>query len=840
MNKKSLRAIGVTALMLLSVVAISMPAAAAPQAALTASDPGPVQQGETFQVTYELTNDGDEDAGSAGMQFQTPDGVEIDSFDGSGAGAVDQESYFLVTGLDEGETHSVTVTFQVASDAATGDNTVTATADVGDQSSSTVDTSVTIESADDGGETTPTPDPEPPEDDAPEETSDGAIVFSGENVVFDTAGDTGSDQYVLRSGSPDDSNTAERTLNVQDNGLIVIDTGGLDTGSYYITNDGTNSADLSFEVIVQDFSASFATEEIGNIGAAGDTTVEFESDNRGAEDFGVFVTSENLDDDELADIFGVENTDVDGDGDASDDGVRVENIGDGTEYGVSFADIDAGNYTFDFAVTDTTATASADIEVSDTSEGAASFAHTGSLNVPQGGVAEITIDLTGAASSGTLVVGDQSQDGYQANVSFEDNNDDGEVTVQFNTYLAGNATADDSAIVSAAGEDDSAELTGQSELSAIAAQGDYTLAVSTAGSASQALDDPQELSTLFLAERSTDGMTMWTAPGNADLDANEDGAVTADDVSALIEAGAVTQDSSITMGDYAIHEISATGVEGLISAEGGLAEAIADGSLDLTVEQTNQIQNRDPKTLNVTNSLNAIEVIDGDGAYYVLVDLESADFERNGEEVDLANGDEFEATFTVADDRLLNSESDDDHESVSATFDVESPSVEFDSEPVEVAAAANQMIAGQTNQAPGTELTIRVRSVDTQPGFYHTETVTVGEDGNFAAEFDFSDQSAGDTFTVSVRKAGSEQLNVEGEVVEQVGTATPTTTAEPTPTATAEPTSTGTAEPTSTATAEPTDEPPEEDTTTTTTPGFGVAVALVALLAAALLAGRRE
>ena len=827
-TRKKLHAVGMAALMVLSVLAMAGTVAAAPQAALQASSPGDVQPGDSFEITYEFTNDGDE-AGTAGMEFQLPDGVEITNYDP--ASAQDVEGAYIFGEVASGETQSVTVTFEVADDASTGDKTVTATGTItGSDSSSTVDSTVTVESADDGGETTPTPTPEPPEDDMPEETSDGAIVFSGENVVFDTTDDTGADQYVLRSGSPDDSNTAERTLSVQENGLIVLDTGGLDTGSYYITNDGASSADLSFDVIDQEFSASFAADEVGNIGAAGDTTVNFESDNRGS-DFDVVVTSDDLDDDEVADIFGVENTDVDGDGAAADDGVVVENVGDGTEYGVSFADVDAGNYSFDFAVADTDATASADIEVSDTSEGAASFNHTGSLNTPQGNVAEITVDLTGAASSGTLVIGDQQQDGYQANVSFTDGDDDGQVTVQFNTYLAGNS---DAMVVSAADEDDSATLTGESELSNIAAQGDYTLAVSTAGSAAQTLEEPQELSTLYLGERSTDGMNMWTAPGNAALDADGDGAVTADDVSALVEDGAVTQDSSITMGDYAIHEISATGLEGLVDAEGGFADAIASGSLGLTVEQTNQIQNRDPKTLNVTNSLNAISVVSGDGTYYVVVDLESADFERNGDDVDLADGDEFDATFTVADDRLLNSESDDAHETASASFEVEAASTTLDSDPVEVEAASNQTIAGQTNLAPGTELTIRVRSVDTQPGFYDTETVTVGEDGNFAAEFGFSEQSAGDTFTVNVRKSGTEQVSVDGEVVEQVGTATPTATPEPTETATPEPTETDAPE-----TDEPT-ETPEDDTTTTTTPGFGVAVALVALLAAALLAGRRE
>ncbi|WP_251342741.1 HVO_2072 family ArtA-dependent S-layer glycoprotein [Haloplanus halophilus] len=82
---------------------------------------------------------------------------------------------------------------------------------------------------------------------------------------------------------------------------------------------------------------------------------------------------------------------------------------------------------------------------------------------------------------------------------------------------------------------------------------------------------------------------------------------------------------------------------------------------------------------------------------------------------------------------------------------------------------------------------------------------------------------------------------VDVEIVQNVQTATPepTETPEPTPTETAtpEPTATATPEPTATATAEPTDTPTP---TSGGGPGFGAIVAVIALLAAALLATRRD
>ncbi|WP_276657276.1 PGF-CTERM sorting domain-containing protein [Haloquadratum walsbyi] len=98
------------------------------------------------------------------------------------------------------------------------------------------------------------------------------------------------------------------------------------------------------------------------------------------------------------------------------------------------------------------------------------------------------------------------------------------------------------------------------------------------------------------------------------------------------------------------------------------------------------------------------------------------------------------------------------------------------------------------------------------------------ETGNYTVEADDGDNS--DRASVQV---------VE-QVTEETPTPEPTATEEPTPTATPEPTATE--EPTPTATPEP--ETEEPTSTPTGTPGFGIVVALIALIAAALLAVRRN
>jgi major cell surface glycoprotein (TIGR04216 family) len=110
-------------------------------------------------------------------------------------------------------------------------------------------------------------------------------------------------------------------------------------------------------------------------------------------------------------------------------------------------------------------------------------------------------------------------------------------------------------------------------------------------------------------------------------------------------------------------------------------------------------------------------------------------------------------------------------------------------------------------------------------------------DGTYSVALELQDVQTG-TYTLESDDSYNTDT-VEVEIVQSVETATP----EPTPTDTPEPTPTDTPEPTPTETPEP-----ETETTPTATPtptegggpGFGALVAVIALLAAALLATRRD
>ena len=100
---------------------------------------------------------------------------------------------------------------------------------------------------------------------------------------------------------------------------------------------------------------------------------------------------------------------------------------------------------------------------------------TSSTEVPQGGIATFTVQLNDSGSSATVVIGNESDDGYQANVSVTDANDDGVVAFAFNTYAAGTTSADN--VVQLVGDSGSDRITfdsteSQTELASLLDTGD--------------------------------------------------------------------------------------------------------------------------------------------------------------------------------------------------------------------------------------------------------------------------------------------------------------------------------------------------------------------------------
>ena len=736
---------------------------------------------------------------------------------------------------------------------------------------------------------------------ATDERTDVDRIYAGQS--FNVSGLDGNTEYELRSvdgteGQDITSSTFIAPYESNNSGYITgVSTSDLETGDYYIAGDNvTATFNNSIEIVEQSFSAEFDEDSVDNEDS---TTVDLNVDSN-RNDFDVIVESESFDydDDELEDIF-------DESGDVTtttndDDEFVIQGVS--GDFATNFSGIDAGEYDFTFTVEDTEVEDSASITVEDVGEGEADLAQS-TTTVTQGDIAEITVNFNDAASDATLVIGDEENDGYQVNVSLTDDSEDGQVTVGFNTYTAGDTTVSDDNLVRAVGDsasnDDvvSVNASNQSDLSDILdSGGDYTLSVGTNDDPAEVLDSPDNVGTLVVSERPAPEQTLWRTSQDTLSDvqdaASDDDVDTVGAITDAVENDAVTETDTLAVDpdgsndDVLVHEVSAPGLSGVLGNYDGAGDVTSefesavnsynefgDANLSVVLEEQNPGANRDPAVLNLSSAINdgdlgagnGLTVIaDGEGSYYVFIDYSQVDSNAFDEsDRTFEDGDEVSAGISVQDPRLLDLDDDvdtseeasDHYETTSANFSVEESEGNFDlnaDDVVAVTASEEAEITGSTNVAPGTTFTVRARSgSDVEPRFFETQEVTVQADGSFTATFDLSDQAAGDTFTASVQQAAF-SLSEDGEIVESM-TATPTATAtatatpEPdTETATATPTATATATPTATATEAPeTDEPTdtataEPDTTTTTTPGFGVAVALVALLAAALLAGRRE
>ncbi|MFD1597542.1 BGTF surface domain-containing protein [Halobellus rarus] len=385
-------------------------------------------------------------------------------------------------------------------------------------------------------------------------------------------------------------------------------------------------------------------------------------------------------------------------------------------------------------------------------------------------------------------------------------------------------------------------------------------------------------SALFeLTAPSLDGITTHVAPeDNADAD---------DELEDLLDAATAREE--IAEDDRLIIQVEASGLYGaIVHANGGDFSVLEDGTtlaslgvltgedtdeqdwtgegISFDVEADDATGNQEATSLDLENN-NA-----GDG--YVLYDEENGQFfvvvDTTGDAFtqDVGDGDEFDVTMEYETDSNDRYEFIDDAEApyeggaggdigdeaypyfqtgsseeLTSTVEIVEQSVTFDNVNngvLEVEAGEEATISGMTNIAPGSDAEIRVSSTDADPSFRSTSDVDIEDDGFFEATFDFSEQSEGDLADTTFRVGGSSVDTIDTELVDAVSEETDT----PEPdTDTPEP-DTDTPEP-DTDTPEPDTPEPDTDTPTETdtgTPGFGVVVALTALIAAALLAVRRD
>ncbi|SFR57569.1 PGF-CTERM protein/surface glycoprotein [Halogeometricum rufum] len=607
--------------------------------------------------------------------------------------------------------------------------------------------------------------------------------------------------------------------------VFVFDTDDRDIGQYNISIEGESEAtvnvrDLGLEVDIDDLNITNDDEIEGTVSAnAGNRPVTLEL--------------------------------LDSDGDVVDEQgstIAARLTGQAEyefTYNASDLDLDDGNYTV--LATDNQSGVEAEsssIVVTDAGEGRADIGGSGIITEQRGDVANITITLQNTDYA-TLTLGSDDV-GYRSNVTVEDENGDGEVNLLFNTWAAtgrsGNVENTNVYDVPNLEDDDDSitDATIEEGVDSLLESGEYDLEV-RAGQSEE--EDSQGVGTLTLEERNTTSIRSWTAPTGTSFDDTEE-------LYDAVGDNNLTQSNQIAYGDMAVHQLEASGLEGLLGAqdEDEVTSEFFDNDGDeykLTVEQMDPGANRDPYQVLLGPDNATVWADSENDTYFIIYDTDSNNLNTDTRSIE--DDDTLEANFTVYEDEdnLTDVE---DGETVLDEYSFVEAEYMVD-EPVNVSASGEQTIMGETTVAPGTEVSLRARSSgDTQPSFLKTATVYVTENQTFSSTFDFSEQEVGDTFELTVRGGAADSETFDGNVVESVETETNMTETEMTETEMTETemTDTETEAPGTDTEAPGTDtEAPGTDTgtepaTETGTPGFGVVVAVTALLAAALLAIRRD
>lgn len=615
----------------------------------------------------------------------------------------------------------------------------------------------------------------------------------------------------------------EFTLN--ENGVATLPSAGLRGQYVVVTQDGTpvffrngtipdnaTANDPSFEIVAQELNASFVDGTVTT--GSGDgalTDLELRS-NRG--EYRVALQSDQLTDQQLTEIFSANRTDVDGDGQTEVVLTRPV-TGPRDALDANFSTVDPGEYEIVADVIDAGATATATIEVREPGQQSANL-NQSVLVEQRGDVANFSVNLNGTQNA-TITIGSQEVN-YQASVRVRDVNDDGEVRLRFNTFVAGRNVAPTGGFT-AVGPDEIIDYNLDTEpLTTPLDAGQYTVTANLGG-------QPVDIATLILEEQSLQSMTVWTAPDSA-----EPGSATE-----LFDA--VSRDDTIAREDWTVIEVSGSGLYGYLQEPANLNDPSL--GLQLNITRTNVGPNVQPEPV----PLDRVRLVPDpqNNHFFLLLDT-------NG----LESGAQYRATFTMTEENPYVQQ----NRSVSANFSIVERRVTVANasgdQPLRLS-LGQAVVSGNSTLAPGSQFDVRLRSTGGNPFVQATE-VTVNQNGTWTANFDVPDVPNGTEVQVLVPNynVSSQAVLVEGAPAagQPAGQANQTTTAQTQETTTTTTTTTETTT-TETETTTAVETTPAEDTTTTETteegggggggiPGFGIGVALVALVAAAYLAIRRS
>ncbi|WP_123534765.1 DUF7282 domain-containing protein [Halosimplex salinum] len=631
-------------------------------------------------------------------------------------------------------------------------------------------------------------------------------VYQGTPITIDASGSNTED------GSAD--NTPFLFQNADTNSTILEGSTGEDAQRFVFNTDRLSSGD-TYRLV---FNPTSGAQDIDNTGDRKVKYITIDSLQLSAsldQDGSLFEHNEDVELDVSGDaIRGNSRLAVTIDGPSTKyEEARLDNGGNivDASYSYSPSDVDAGDYT----VTVTDVKTGVDVTAGEfsvdefPSASSASFGG-GVFEEERGDVVEIPINLQNSeeGAQATVQVGSKSETNYVTNVTVADEDGDGQVVLEWNTYMTGTNISE--RIFSAQGDDNVTNFGNESgafmqDLRQAAADNgqlgftdvanapdshiDYA-AIATIDAASYDLavvanDEDDDLNNFNFTEvdeddvgavsinsRSTESSDVWVVPaGKTDqvdlqfIDENTDN--TEDDID-----GNLTQSDQATEGELIVHQVSASGLEGILrnrtdagtnatqaflNEESNYVENNANiGNLFPTFtaafEELEPQANRQPRTFDL-DTTNTVVIPDyQNDTYYIAVKLSGVDEDK------LVDNDAWNASFGFEEydaiGPVLGGEGGGTVDSEWTYYDAEANLQTNADDEVIIRNEDSQTIRGDTNVAPGTKLGLRINSQEDTSPFLTTLNTHVSEDRTFAASGDFSQRGAGINFTVNVRRGG--------------------------------------------------------------------------------------
>lgn len=566
------------------------------------------------------------------------------------------------------------------------------------------------------------------EDEADATLEDGETYYQGMEL-YRNDGVSADDELEVVDG-----NGELVTLAFADaDGEVILDTGEdtYESGKQYtlLAADGDEIA--TFRLIEQSLTASF---DAGSVDTSGDDTTATLSVSSNRRDFDLVVSAKRdgsrVDPGTVRDVLGDGGTPVDSNDDGVDDAVRYDGAP-STSWTADFDDEDAGSYTFTASVPDTGATDSASIDAGGGSTGEAILRGAISTITDQRGDVPVIPVTLGGTNRVTITIGSDTVN-YELQATVVDQDGDGSVDLRWNTDEAGRRPA--SEVVSAVGDDrvvSATRIRGGISDSRRIAEETYPVSLSVGGTETDRgqvdLIDPNQ----YERRVSTLATSSDTASSNV--------------------VDAANPASAVSYGNYVVIRVESAGIHGVIQSKSDLL-AERDG-VSVEVRETVASAAGSPRTRVDVETLQFVSRPE-ENALYLYARTNAGDFEA---------GDTYQVTFRIDESNPYV----DADVTRQTTFEVTQRQVRIFTGMGDTLRVQpdTERICGQTTLPEDEQLSLRVQAVG--GGFRETKTATVGADGRYCAEFDFSDQSVGQGFTVTAIMNGNQLAQVDGEVAER-------------------------------------------------------------------------